>query len=200
MRRATAPVHPALLLVVVLSVLPLSTQLLQADAAPDLRKELLAATVRALELEIQATEGKLKAAGEGTGPGENVARFRQELHDLEAELARFRRMNPEEYPAPVRSAVDPGLALETSAGFGPVFPPEIRDVMVTIDRPAADGALLAARGASKSGPFYHLAGIAGGDYGALKPGRKLRLELCLVYRREYFGLIGDYYVYVMSLR
>ena len=45
-----------------------------------------------------------------------------------------------------------------------------------------------------------LAGIAGGDYGVLKSGRRYRLELCLVYRREYFGFIGNYYVYIMSVR
>ena len=44
------------------------------------------------------------------------------------------------------------------------------------------------------------AGIAGGDYGLLKAGKKLRLELCLVYRREYYGFIGDFYVYVLSVR
>jgi hypothetical protein len=55
-------------------------------------------------------------------------------------------------------------------------------------------------GGSRSGPFYHLAGIAGGDYRLLKPGKELRLELFLVYRREYFGLIGDFYVYVLSVR
>ncbi|MBN1836452.1 MAG: hypothetical protein JW820_11420, partial [Spirochaetales bacterium] len=66
--------------------------------------------------------------------------------------------------------------------------------------PYADGSLLAVRGASRSGPFYHLAGIAGGDYGILEGGRKRRLELCLVYRREYFGLMGDYYVYVLGVR
>jgi len=61
--------------------------------------------------------------------------------------------------------------------------------------PGRDG-----EGASKSGPFYHLSGITGGDYGILKPGKKHRLQLCLVYRREYFGLIGDFYVYVLGVR
>jgi hypothetical protein len=59
---------------------------------------------------------------------------------------------------------------------------------------------LSVEGTSKSGPFYHLAGIGGGDYGILKKGKRYRLDLCLVYRREYFGLIGDYYVHVVSAR
>ena len=34
----------------------------------------------------------------------------------------------------------------------------------------------------------------------LKPGKSYRVRLYLVYRREYFGFIGDYYVYVSAVR
>lgn len=114
---------PAVLLILGALVLPAA--LLRADAGTDVRKVFLAVTVRAIGLEIEAAKRKLKAADAGTGPRQNVERFRQKVRDLEAEQARF---------------------------------------------------------------------------GILKPGEKHRLELCLVYRREYFGLIGDYYVYVMSVR
>jgi hypothetical protein len=114
---------PAVLLILGALVLPAA--LLRADAGTDVRKVLLAATVRAIELEIEAAKRKLKAAEAGTGPRQNVERFRQKVRGLEAEQARF---------------------------------------------------------------------------GRLKPGKKYRLQLGLVYRREYFGLIGDYYVYVMSVR
>jgi hypothetical protein len=191
---------PRAVFVLLLCVLLLPAPLLRADGGAEQRKELLAATVRAVELEIEATRGRLKAVEEGTGPEENVARFRQRLRDLDAELVRFGGMTPEEYPAPVKTSADPESVLESSGGFGPVLPPEVREVTVTLDGPCADGDLLPVRGTSRSGPFYHLAGIAGGDYGVLKPGRKVRLELCLVYRREYFGLIGDYYVYAARVR
>ena len=144
---------------------------------------LLAATVRANELELEAARRKQKSTAE-----------------LEAEQARLGALSPEEYPAPVRQSPEPGSVLEASGGHGPVLPPVIREVTVKLDGPAAEGDLLAVEGGSRSGPFYHLAGIAGGDYGLLKAGQKLRLELCLVYRREYFGFIGDFYVYVLSVR
>jgi hypothetical protein len=184
----------------VLCALVLPAALLRADTGTELKKALLAATVRAVGLEIEAARKKLKSAEEGTGPQENVERFRQKIRDLEAEQARFGSLKPEDYPAPVRTPADPASVLETSGGFGPVLPPVIRKATVDVDVPCVDGALLPVRGASRSGPFYHLAGIAGGDYGILKPGKQYRLELCLVYRREYFGLIGDYYVYVLSVR
>ncbi len=170
------------------------------SAANPVLSHLLAAAIRAVELESEATKQKLEAAEQGTGPKENAERFRQKLRDLEAERAKLAGMKPEEYPAPLEKPADPASILEDSSGFGPVLPPVIREVAVTVEGPLAEGALLPADGASKSGPFYHLAGIAGGDYGLLKPGKKYNLQLCLVYRREYFGFIGDYFVYVLAAR
>jgi hypothetical protein len=170
-----------------------------ADSGADLQKSLLAATVGAIKLEIEATRQRLKAA-EGTAPKQNVERFRQKIRSLEAEQARFGSLKPAEYPAPLKAPSDPASVLESSSGFGPVLPPVIREVTVRVEGPCAEGALLPVEGASKSGPFYHLAGIAGGDYAILKPGKEYRMELCLVYRREYFGLIGDFYAYVLSVR
>jgi len=134
-----------------------------------------------------------------------VEKFRQRVRDLEGRRAHFGALKPEDYPAPEDTPADGGAVLESSSGFGPVLPPLIRQVTLEADGPCArvpcgDGALLSVRGTSRSGPFYHLAGIVGGGYGILKRGRKQRLEICLVYRREYFGLIGDYYVYVPSAR
>ena len=37
-------------------------------------------------------------------------------------------------------------------------------------------------------------------YAILKPGRRYRITMYLVYRREYFGFTGDYYVYVAGWR
>ena len=161
---------------------------------------LLAATSRAIELELTAARQKLKTAEEGAGPQENAERFRRKIRDLEADRTRFGGLKSDDYPAPVVKPFAPASILESSDGSGPILPPEIREAVVQLDGPCAEGDLLPVEGTSKSGPFYHLAGIAGGDYGVLQPGRKLHLQLCLVYRREYFGLIGDYFVYVLSVR
>lgn len=179
---------------------PVSPQPGDTGAGSDLGKALLGATVKAIELEIEATRARLKAAEDGTGPEENVERFTRKLGALEAERARFAGMTPEEYPEPVKERSGSASVLDQPAGFGPVLPPVMRDVVVNVDGPLEDGVLLSVEGTSKSGPFYHLAGIQGGDYGILKTGRRYRLTLCLVYRREYFGLIGDYYAHVVSVR
>ena len=161
---------------------------------------LLAATVRANELELQATERRLEATGPGSDEKEKADRLVWKIVELEAEQVRLQGLDSEQYPAPEIAPADPASVLEGSGGWGAVLPPVIREVTVTLDRPAAEGVLLEVEGGSRSGPFYHMAGIAGGDYRLLKPGKELRLELCLVYRREYFGLIGDFYVYVLSVR
>lgn len=159
---------------------------------------LLAATLKAIGLELEATRMKLIAAEEGSK--ENVERFKQKIRDLMVGQARVTGLGSERYPVPVIESPDPASGLESSGGFGPVLPPRIREVTVMLDGPCAEGDLLPVEGTSKSGPFYHLAGIAGGDYRLLKPGKKFRLRLCLVYRREYFGLIDDFYVYVLGVR
>jgi len=160
--------------------------------------DLLAATGRAIGLELEATRRKLEAA-EKDHP-ETAERFRQNLRDLEEERRKCARLQPEKYPAPVLQSPDASSILESSSGSGALLPPVIREVVVPADGTYGEGDLLQVEGTSKSGPFYHLAGIAGGDYGLLKAGKRQRLALCLVYRREYFGLIGNYYVYVLSAR
>ena len=157
------PVRAAVV-VPLLCLLVLPAVSLRADAGTELREALLAATVRAIGLEIGAARGKLKAAEEGTGPQENVEGFRRKIRDLEAERAKFDSLEPGGYPAPVKTPADPASVLESSGGSGPVLPPAIREAAVRVDGPCADGALLPVEGASRSGPFYHLAGIAGGDY------------------------------------
>jgi hypothetical protein len=49
---------------------------------------------------------------------------------------------------------------------------------------------------TRSGPFYHVAGIRGGDFSVFSPSTHYRLKLYLVYKREYFLAIPDYYVYI----
>jgi hypothetical protein len=170
------------------------------ESPADLRESLRQSTVSAIQLEIDAYTAKLQAAEEGTGPGENKAKFREILLALEAERERFDRMTADEYPDPLTRVPVAASVFDEATAFGPMVPAEPREAVVTVDEPCDVGSLLPAEGASRSGPFFHLAGILRGDAAVLKPGTRYRLTLYLVYRREYFGLIGDYYVYVASWR
>ena len=166
----------------------------------DLRAPLLGATVKAIELEIEAYQARLETARGGAGLAENVARFEQKLAALRAEREQYGRMKPEEYPTPVETG-ETGSILDASTEYGPILPPTLRQVTLTVEDTFRDGSLLTSvDGTSRSGPFFHLAGISGGGYGALAKGRRYTLTIGLVYRREYFGTIGDYYVYVADVR
>jgi hypothetical protein len=190
---------------VVLAVLVLGP--VAAFAAPraeesrsDLRESLRQSTITAIQMEIDAYTVKLQAAEGGTGSGENAATFRQKIEALEAERDRFDRMTGDEYPDPVASVPDTISVFDEATAWGPMVPAELRQVTVTVDQPYDVGSQLAVEGTSRSGPFFHLAGVRGGDAAMLKKGKRYRLDVYLVYRREYFGFIGDYYVYVAAVR
>jgi len=174
----------------------------RAEESPvELRESLRQSTVRAIELEIDAYRQKLQAAMAGTGPEENKAKFRQTIAALEAERERFSRMPAAEYPDPVASTPDTASVFDEATAWGPMLPAQLQEAVVTPEeRPYVIGSLLSVEGTSRSGPFFHLAGIRGGDASVLKPGKRSRVTMYLVFRREYFGLIGDYYVYVSSIR
>jgi len=193
-------VLPVALALFALCPLVLSASPRTEDSPADLRESLRKSTVKAIELEIDAYRQKLQAAMAGTGPEENRAKFRQKIVELEAERERFSRMPAGEYPDPVASTPATASVFDEATAWGPMVPAELREAVVTPDTPYAIGSLLAVEGTSRSGPFFHLAGIRGGDVSVLKPGKRRQVTMYLVYRREYFGLIGDYYVYVSEVR
>ena len=144
-----------------------------------LKKDLIAATVWVIEAELKRYE-------------ESERQDRDEkITFLSKELERFRKMSPEEYPL---SALEKSTE-EFPEGFGVILPPEILEVEV-VSPPEGRGALLEVVGMTRSGPFYHVAGIRGGDFSVFSSSTRYRLKLYLVYRREYFLAIPDYYVYI----
>jgi hypothetical protein len=193
------------LLVSVIAAATLGTPALfaspRAEKSPaDLRESLRQSTVTAIQLEIDAYTEKLRAAEAGTGPEESAAKFRQKIEALAAERARFEGVTASEYPDPIASVPDTASVFDEVTAWGPMVPAELREAVVDVTGPYDVGSQLEVEGASRSGPFYHLAGIRGGDAVILKPGERHRIAMYLVYRREYFGFIGDYYVYVSQVR
>lgn len=191
---------PAVLMALGLCPLAIFASPRAEESPADLRESLRQSTVTAIQLEIDAYTVKLQAAMEGTGPEENRAKFRSKIEALEAERERFDRMPTAEYPDPVVSVPDTASVFDEATAWGPMVPAELREVVVIVSQPYDVGRLLAVEGTSRSGPFFHLAGIRGGDAAILKPGKRYQLTVYLVYRREYFGFIGDYYVYMSAIR
>jgi hypothetical protein len=61
-----------------------------------------------------------------------------------------------------------------------------------VETAAGDNASLYVEGMTKSGPWYHLAGIVGGDYGQLKPRTKYMVSYYKVYPRAYWHMASAY--------
>jgi hypothetical protein len=52
---------------------------------------------------------------------------------------------------------------------------------------------------SKSGPWYHLAGIVGDDYSVLQPEVIKQVTYYEVYKRSYWNMVSEY-IYVAEVR
>ena len=50
---------------------------------------------------------------------------------------------------------------DEATAYGPMVPAAPREAIITVTAPYGDGSLLEVEGSSKSGPFFHLAGIRG---------------------------------------
>jgi len=143
----------------------------KVDPTLDLKEELLRATLVAIDMEIDRYAVKLEAAREGPGDPANIPFLATRIQELQRERIKYENMDPAAYKLPqkVKARVKP-------------------------TRPYAQGTLLEQKGLTRSGPFYHLAGVRGGDYGSIKPGKKYRMTLYLVYPRSY--PFPSYYVYI----
>lgn len=137
----------------------------------ELKEGCLKAALRALELEQKNYLLKIEAARSGPGDPANIPRFEQRLEELKREFLELKE-----------------------TGVGSYVLPEKKTVRVSLGAPLKENALLDAEGTTRSGPFYHLAGIRGGDYRALKAGKRYELTLFLVRTRDY--PFPDFYVYL----
>ncbi len=132
--------------------LPLSVQA-QSGRSYDagLKNACIGATLRAIGLETNSYLRRLEAARNGSGNPANIPAFERRIEELKFDFARFAAMSADEYTLPGRN-----------------------QVTVSPTRPCGPGDILEVDGMTRSGPFYHIVGIQGDDFSALKPGRALR--------------------------
>ncbi len=165
------------------------------------KKGCLEATINAIRMEIGGYRHRLVLAQKGVGPAGNAEAFKKRISRLTAELKKYRNLKPENYALAPESGQggNPDVFLEMQK-FGPMSPPEKREISIFADQKCREGSLLNVKGMTRSGPFYHVAGVEHGDYGRIKPNGAYKLTIYLVYKRQYFGFIPDYYVYVDRVR
>jgi len=142
----------------------------------DLKQACIQAAIRGIELEIERYQGWIDLRKQGTVDASNLPELEAELKALNKELEAYQALRPEDYTLPEK--------IQTTCW---------------VEDQAAENSILYVEGMSRSGPWYHLAGIAGNDFGALKPHVKYTATIYLVYPRSYFYMTSAY-VYVAELK
>ncbi len=149
------------------------------DQSLELRAELINATLSAISMEIGRYQRREDEQKE------------EKISYLEKMLDIFQSMKPEEY---VLEGQERKLELFNEE-FGVLMPPELREVEI-VAPPREAGSILEVVGMTRSGPFYHVAGVRGNNFDEFKNETRYRLKTYLVYKREYLWNMPDYYVYV----
>jgi len=131
------------------------------------------AAIQGIKLEIERNK-RWTASAEERQDLSAVEKYKNELSNLENDLAKYSNLKVEDYQLPERFKVTAWVEGQCTAN-----------------------AILYMDDMSQSGPWYHVAGVTGGEYNAIEPGTKYSIGLYLVYPREYFGM-KSYYVYINS--
>ena len=141
------------------------------DAPEELKKAALSATITAIHLEMNRYQRWIDVQkGQGDQAGE--AAMQAAWDDLKIELELYSAMDWKDYP----------------------MPRKVETVVWTEGQTGTDS-IVYVEGMSKSGPWYHLAGVSGDDFAALKPGVKVPVTLYAVHNRTY-GSMHSAYVFL----
>lgn len=133
-----------------------------ADPDYELKKACLEATMVAIQQEIFRFEDKYAAAIEGPGNPENAPGINKQISELDVEYEKYGKMHPTDYKLP-----------------------EMKTVKIKTTQQYQEGSILELKNMSRSGPFYHIAGILGNDYESVKSDKAYQMTIYPVYHRDY---------------
>lgn len=156
-----------------------------------IKQTCLSATVTAIQLEIKRYQGWIDYAKQQNDTSK-VAGYQITLDSLKKDLNKYRQMRAEEYVIPKKQEIN-------HAPFDNSFSPQLITTTAWVEETAADNTVLYVEGMSKSGPWFHLAGIVGNDYSKLKPNEKYKITFYTVYGRNYWNM-ANAYVCIVSVK
>ncbi|MCX8123504.1 MAG: hypothetical protein N3F66_04995 [Spirochaetes bacterium] len=169
---------------------------LYANDAIIIKSGCLRATINAITFELKNYQAKCKVAKQA-GDIKTTEKMKKRIAQCNDDLKRFTSMSADNYLLPdISTNTEKQKLFELDKTFGPLMPPVKKEVTITFKEKCREGALLEIDGITRSGPFYHVAGIVNNSYDNLEVGRHYKLIIYLVYKKEYFGFIPNYYVYI----
>lgn len=136
----------------------------------DPAKGCLEATLSAIRMEMVRYEGWIGQRKQGLVAADGLGALEAGLASLEADLAQY-------------SAMEPGAYVLPAVGTAVVW---------FEDKEPGPDSIMYFDGLSRSGPWLHLAGLSGGDFGSLKKGTRYKAGFYRVYSRDYFGMDSAY--------
>jgi len=151
----------------------------------DIRRDIKNATIYSIQQEIK----RYKKSSEV-----------EKVKKLENELHKIKQIKDEDFQIPEDfGGAKPNFEDLINLSFGPIYPCRAKQTEIIVDKKISVGDIVNVKGMTKSGPFYHVAGIRRDVLEKIQVGKKYKVSLCLVYKREYFGFIPNYYVYLAEI-
>lgn len=150
----------------------------------ELKKLCLEATKTAIQLEMANYQRWIDVRKQQNAPAE-AAEFQKTLDSLKIELETYQKMPIDKYILPEGKQAPHDF-------FSQNFVREEITTTAWVESNAQNNTILHVEGMSKSGPWYHLAGIIGNDYSKLKPNTKYRITFYTVYKRNYWNMPSAY--------
>ena len=144
----------------------------QSASGELLKKACMEAAIRGIKTEITRYQDWIDLRKQNPVDSQDLPGFEEGMKALKADLKKYQSLDPKDYQLPV----------------------EVKMTAWVEGRPEAN-AILYVEGMSRSGPWNHLAGIKGNDYGVLKPDIKYMMTFYKVYPRSYFHMESSY-IYV----
>ena len=142
------------------------------ESANDLKKSCIVSVAKGIEIEIKRVEGWIAHNTDH----EKLKALNERLAFLKEELIRYQSMN--------------------SSCFE--LPPS-KELVGWTEGPCDIDQILRTDGMTKSGPWFHIAGIKGNDFKAIQPKIKYLMKIYLVYPRDYFGM-QSWYIYIEEFK
>jgi hypothetical protein len=155
---------------------------IEIEEIQEIGQDVKNATIYAIQQEIE----RYKKRGE-----------KEKVKKLENELKEIKQIKDEDFQIPEN--VQEYESKSKDLSFGPIYPCKAIQTEIIADKIISIGDILKVKGMTRSGPFYHVAGIRKDVLEKMKVGKTYKASLCLVYKREYFGFIPDYYVYLADV-
>jgi hypothetical protein len=144
----------------------------------------LKATVNAIKTEMERYEAWIKQRKEKDNAGD-LPSLQARMQELENDLSRYQAMKPQEY-------VLPGESDSSQVVLPGEFIARRFETVAWVDGNAAMNSVLQMNGMTKSGPWYHMAAIAGDDFTQLRPGVRYKMVIYTVYPRYYWSMTSAY--------